>query len=184
MEEVKKITTPITSTDIENLRIGDKVLLSGKIYTARDAAHKRLVQLIEEKKELPIPLDGAVIYYVGPTPAPPGYPIGSAGPTTSYRMDKFAPLLHSCGVKATIGKGRRGKEVREALVKYKSVYLVATGGVAALIAKRIKSCKIIAYEDLGPEAIREMVVEDFPCIVANDSYGGDLFEEGVRRYKV
>jgi fumarate hydratase subunit beta len=182
--EVKKLTTPLTSTDIEDLKIGEKVLLSGKVYTARDAAHKRLVQLIEEEKELPLDLNGAVIYYVGPTPAPPGYPIGSAGPTTAYRMDKFAPLLHSYGVKATIGKGARGKEVKEALVKYKSVYFVATGGVAALIAKRIKSCKIIAYEDLGPEAIRELVVEDFPCIVANDCYGGDLFEEGVKKYKL
>ncbi|MCD5383499.1 Fe-S-containing hydro-lyase [candidate division WOR-3 bacterium] len=177
------LTPPLTNKDIESLHIGDTVLLSGVIYTARDAAHKRLMALIKEDKTLPIEIKGGVIYYVGPAPAKPGYVIGPAGPTTSYRMDPCTPILHQHGLKATIGKGNRGKEVVEALKKEKAVYLVATGGIAALIAKSIKKAKIVAYEDLGAEAIRRLEVVDFPCIVANDCYGGDLFSEGVKKYK-
>lgn len=183
MSKEIKLKTPLSDKDIEQLRIGDKVLLSGTIYTGRDAAHKRLYDLLKAGKPLPIELKGAVIYYVGPAPTKPGYAIGPAGPTTSYRMDPYTPLMHEHGLKATIGKGNRGKDVIEALKKYKAVYLSATGGVAALMAKAVKSAKIIAYEDLGAEAIRELVVQDLPCIVANDCYGGDLFEQGVKQFK-
>ncbi|MEA3431332.1 MAG: Fe-S-containing hydro-lyase [candidate division WOR-3 bacterium] len=183
MAEIK-LQTPLSDEDIEKLHIGDTILLSGVIYTARDAAHKRLVDLIKESKPLPIDIKGGVIYYVGPAPAKPGYAIGPAGPTTSYRMDPYTPILHEHGLKATIGKGNRGAEVVDALKKYKAAYLAATGGVAALIAKSIKKAEIVAYEDLGAEAIRRLEVCDFPCIVANDCYGGDLFQEGVRKYRI
>jgi len=182
MTECKKIVTPLSDEEIEKLRIGDRVLLSGKIYTARDAAHKKLVGLVKDNKPLPFDIKGQVIYYVGPAPAKPGYPIGPAGPTTSYRMDPYTPLLYANGLKATIGKGSRGQEVRDALKRYKAVYLAATGGVAALIAKSVKSCKVMAYEDLGSEAIMELKVTDFPCIVANDCFGNDLYDEGVNKY--
>ena len=183
MAEIR-LQTPLSDESIEKLHIGDKVLLSGVIYTARDAAHKRLVELINDNKPLPIDIKGQVIYYVGPAPAKPGYAIGPAGPTTSYRMDPYATILHEHGLKASIGKGNRGQEVIEALKKYKGVYLAATGGVAALIAKTIKKAEIVAYEDLGAEAIRRLEVSDFPCIVANDCYGGDLFQEGVKKYRI
>ncbi|MCK4256612.1 Fe-S-containing hydro-lyase [candidate division WOR-3 bacterium] len=183
MAEIR-LRTPLSDESIEKLHIGDKVLLSGVIYTARDAAHKRLVELIKDNKPLPIDIKGQVIYYVGPAPAKPGYAIGPAGPTTSYRMDPYATILHEHGLKASIGKGNRGQEVIEALKKYKGVYLAATGGVAALIAKTIKKAEIVAYEDLGAEAIRRLEVSDFPCIVANDCYGGDLFQEGVKKYRI
>lgn len=177
-----KLNTPLSDSDVEKLKIGDKVLLSGVIYTGRDAAHKRLFELLTKGEPLPIDLKGAVIYYVGPAPAKPGYPIGPAGPTTSYRMDPYAPLMLENGQKGMIGKGNRGEEVIEAMKKYKGVYFAATGGVAALIAKSVKSVDIVAYEDLGTEAIRRLEVEDFPCIVANDCHGGDLFEEGTKKY--
>lgn len=181
MAEVR-LKTPLSDSDIEQLKIGDKVLLSGIIYTGRDAAHKRLFELLKEGKELPIDLKGAAIYYVGPAPAKPGYALGPAGPTTSYRMDPYAPLMHQHGLKATIGKGNRSQEVREAMKKYKGVYLAATGGAAALIAKSVKSAEVVAYEDLGTEAIRKLEVEDFPCTVANDCHGGDLYEEGIKQW--
>lgn len=184
MSKTVKLTTPLTDEDVAQLNIGDTVLLSGIIYTGRDAAHKRLVDLIEEGKELPLDLKGQVIYYVGPAPAPPGKPIGSAGPTTSYRMDPYTPQLLERGLKATIGKGPRGKGVIDAMKQNKAVYLAAVGGVAALIAKSIKKAKVIAYEDLGTEAIRELEAEDFPCIVANDIYGNDLFQEGQEKYEI
>ncbi len=183
MAEIK-LQTPLSDEDIQKLHIGDKVLISGIIYTARDAAHKRLVDLIKEGKPLPIDIKGQIIYYVGPAPAKPGYAIGPAGPTTSYRMDPYTPILHENGLKASIGKGNRGQEVIEALKKYTAVYLAATGGIAALIAKTIKKAEIVAYEDLGAEAIRRLEVQDFPCIVANDCYGEDLFKEGVKKYRV
>ncbi|KUJ95473.1 MAG: fumarate hydratase subunit beta [Desulfonauticus sp.] len=170
-----RLQTPLTEEDILQLKVGDKVLLSGIIYTARDAAHKRLLEALAKGEELPFPVEGAVIYYVGPSPAPPGKVIGSAGPTTSYRMDSYAPTLHKLGVKATIGKGKRSPEVKEALQKYKAVYFGATGGAGALLSKCIKRAKIIAYEDLGPEAIRALQVEDFPLLVVNDAYGGELY---------
>jgi len=177
-----KMTTPLTNEDIEKLKIGDIVYLSGTIYTARDAAHKRLVDLINEGKELPFDLKGSVIYFVGPTPPKPGEPIGSAGPTTSYRMDSYSPILIEHGQKAMIGKGKRNEAVKEACVKHKAVYFGATGGAGALIAQRIKKAEVIAYPELGPEAIRKLEVEDFPVTVVNDSYGGDLYEEGRKKW--
>ncbi|MEF8823393.1 MAG: Fe-S-containing hydro-lyase [Desulfohalobiaceae bacterium] len=171
---------PLSDDDVSQLRIGDRVYLSGTIYTARDAAHKRMVQALDRGEEIPVPLQGAVIYYVGPTPAPPGRPIGSAGPTTSYRMDPFAPRLHSLGLKATMGKGRRSPEVKQALRDYGGVYLAATGGAGALLSQCIIGARIIAYEDLGPEAVRELTVQDFPAVVANDAHGGELYAEPQR----
>lgn len=179
-----RLETPLKESDLEKLKIGDTILLSGIIYTARDAAHKRLVELIKKGESLPFDLNGAVIYYVGPAPAKPGYPIGSAGPTTSYRMDPFAPILMDHGLKGMIGKGPRSQEVIDSMVKNKAVYFAATGGAAALIAKSVTSAKVIAYEDLGPEAIRELVVKDFPCIVANDIYGNDLYKKGVEEFRI
>ncbi|MFW5982161.1 MAG: Fe-S-containing hydro-lyase [Halanaerobiaceae bacterium] len=174
---------PLMDKDIFNLKAGDRITLSGIIYTARDAAHKRLVNLIQEGKELPIPLQGQVIYYVGPTPAKPGKVIGSAGPTTSYRMDPFAPALLQRGLKAMIGKGSRSEEVKEALREYKALYLAAVGGAAALISQSIKKSEIVAYPDLGAEAIRKLEVESFPLIVINDIYGNDLYEQGEKKYR-
>jgi len=170
-----KLTTPLKEDDIIKLRAGDIVLISGKIYTARDAAHKRLIEAINRGDELPFPIEGSVIYYVGPTPPPPNRAIGSAGPTTSYRMDPYAPTLYKLGLKASIGKGKRSEEVKKAMQEYKGVYLGATGGAGALLSQRIKEARIIAHEDLGPEAIRELIVEDFPTLVINDVYGGELY---------
>ncbi|MCL6638206.1 MAG: Fe-S-containing hydro-lyase [Firmicutes bacterium] len=178
-----KLTTPLTDEVVENLRIGQRVLLNGVIYTGRDAAHKRLVELIEQGKELPFDPKGQVIYYVGPSPAKPGMVIGSAGPTTSGRMDAYAPKLYALGLKATIGKGRRSPEVVKAMKQYKGVYLAAVGGAAALIARCIKDAKVIAYPELGPEAIYQLTVEKFPVIVVNDTLGGDLYDEGVKIYE-
>lgn len=178
-----KISTPLTDGDVEKMKVGDIVHLNGVVYTGRDAAHKRLVELLKDGKDLPIDVAGQVIYYVGPAPAKPGYAIGPAGPTTSYRMDSYAPLLIEHGLKGMIGKGNRNEEVRSAMQKHKAVYFAATGGAAALIAKCIQSSEIVAYEDLGPEAIRRLEVVDFPLIVANDCWGGDLFEVGVKQYK-
>jgi len=179
-----RLTTPLNDDDVEKLRIGQRVLISGKIYTGRDAAHKRLVDLIDQGKELPFDPKGQIIYYVGPTPAKPGKVIGSCGPTTSYRMDPYAPKLYALGLKATIGKGRRSPEVIKAMKQYKGVYLAAIGGAAALIARCIKDAKVIAYPELGPEAIHELVVEDLPVIVVNDTLGGDLYDEGIKIYGV
>ncbi len=178
-----RIETPVTDEVIANLRTGDRIFITGYLYTGRDSAHKKLIELINEGKELPIDIKGQFIYYVGPTPARPGKPIGSAGPTTSYRMDSFAPILHSLGLKGTIGKGSRGDEVKESLKKYKAVYLAAVGGAGALISQSIEESEVIAYPELGPEAIRRVKVKDFPCIVINDIYGGDLYEEGKKQYK-
>ncbi len=178
-----RIETPISDETIEKLRTGDRVFITGYLYTGRDSAHKKLIELVKEGKDLPLDIKGQFIYYVGPTPARPGKPIGSAGPTTSYRMDSFAPTLHSMGLKGTIGKGSRNEEVKEALKKYKAVYLAAVGGAGALISKSIESAEVIAYPELGPEAIRRVKVKDFPCIVINDMYGGDLYEEGKKKYQ-
>jgi fumarate hydratase subunit beta len=179
-----RIQTPVTDEVIAQLRAGDKVFITGYLLTGRDAAHKKLIDLIKEGKELPVDVKGQIIYYVGPTPARPGKPIGSAGPTTSYRMDSYAPTLHSLGLKGTIGKGSRSKEVKEALKKYKAVYLAAVGGAGALISKSIEGSEVVAYPELGPEAIIRLKVKDFPCIVINDMYGGDLYEEGKKKYRV
>lgn len=183
MSEPIRIETPLSDEDVERLRAGDRVLISGVIYTGRDAAHKRLVDLIDRGEKLPLDIEGQIIYYVGPTPARPGKPIGSAGPTSSYRMDSYSPKLMEKGLKGMIGKGMRSKEVIEAMKKYKAVYMAAVGGAAALIARRIKKSEIIVYEDLGPEAIRRLEVEDFPVIVVNDVWGNDLYVEGMRRYE-
>ncbi len=182
MSEAIRLKTPLSDADVEKLKTGDKVLLNGVIYTGRDAAHKRLFDLLQEKKPLPIDLKGQVIYYVGPAPAKPGQVIGSAGPTTSGRMDASSPRLMEMGLKGMIGKGMRKKEVVEAMKKYKAVYFAATGGAGALLAKAIKKAQVVAYEDLGPEAINRLEVEDFPVIVVNDVRGNDLYEEGMRKY--
>lgn len=183
MTEPIRITPPLTDADVERLKAGDKVLITGVLYTARDAAHKRLIELLDNGGVLPFDIKGALIYYVGPTPAKPGQVIGSAGPTTSGRMDAYTPRLLSLGLKGTIGKGLRSKEVIEAMKKYKAVYFAAVGGAAALISKRIKKSEVIAYEDLGTEAVRRLEVVDFPAIVVNDAKGGDLFKEGVEKYR-
>lgn len=184
MPQTIRLTTPFTGEDVSKLSIGDKVLITGTIYTGRDAAHKRLVELVEAGKDLPFDIKGQIIYYVGPAPAPPGKPIGSAGPTTSYRMDPYAPALMDVGLKGMIGKGPRNQKVIDSMKKNKAVYLAAIGGAAVVVAKSIKEAKVIAYDDLGTEAIRELKVEDFPCIVANDIYGNDIYKDGVEKYKV
>lgn len=173
-----KLQTPLSREAVLELRSGDSVLLDGVIYTARDAAHQRLCTMLNNGLEPPFPLEGAVIYYSGPTPPPPGHVIGAAGPTSSYRMDSFAPGLHEKGVRATIGKGPRSEEVRLALRRYEGVYLGATGGAGALLSARVKKAAVLAFPDLGPEAIYELLVQDFPLIVVNDAHGGDLFSSG------
>jgi fumarate hydratase subunit beta len=182
MAEIK-LKTPLTDKDVEKLDIGDKVFLTGVIYTGRDAAHKRLFDLIQAGKELPLDIRGQVIYYVGPAPAKPGKPIGSAGPTTSYRMDAFAPKLMELGLKGMIGKGNRSAEVVEAMKEHKAIYFGATGGAGALLARSIKKAETVAYEDLGPEAIQRLHVEDFPVVVINDTKGNDLYVEGAKKYR-
>jgi len=177
------ITSIIKEEIIEKLTVGTRVTISGVIYTARDAAHHRLIQALEKGGELPFDLKGQTLYYMGPSPARAGQVIGSAGPTTSQRMDRYTPQLLAAGVKAMIGKGNRSPEVREAIRKYKAVYLVATGGAGALLARTIKRVEVIAYEELGTEAIMRLTVENFPAIVANDIYGEDLFEQGKAKYK-
>lgn len=179
----KKIKLPITDEDIKNLKAGDSVLLTGSIITGRDAAHKRLYELIQNGEKLPVDIKGELIYYVGPAPAKPGHAVGPAGPTSSYRMDKYAPSLLDLGLKGMIGKGARNKEVVDAIVRNKGVYLVAIGGAAALIAKSIKSEEILCYEDLGTEAVRRYEVEDFPCIVAIDSNGNNVYETEPPKYR-
>ncbi len=184
MTEYIDLKTPLDNSTIEKLKAGDKVRISGILYTARDAAHKRLIEMVESCKDLPFDVKGQLLYYVGPTPAKPGQVIGSAGPTTSYRVDTYAPTLTKMGLKGTIGKGSRSKEVIDAMKEYKAVYFAAVGGAAALIAKTIKKVEIIAFEDLGPEAIRKMEVENFPAIVVNDTKGGDLYDIGREKYKI
>ncbi|MCJ7457023.1 Fe-S-containing hydro-lyase [Candidatus Bathyarchaeota archaeon] len=179
-----KLRPPLTDSDVSSLQIGDKVVIEGTIYTARDAAHKRLFELIDANKELPFPLKGQVIYYVGPTPPRPGRAMGSAGPTTSYRMDTYTPRLMELGIKATIGKGPRTPAVIEAMKKFKAVYLVAIGGTGALLGRQVMKSETIAFEDLGTEAIRRLTVRDFPAIVANDVKGRDIFTEAVAKYAV
>jgi len=180
----KKITTPLTNDVIEQMHAGDGVLITGTIYVGRDAAHKRMVAALDAGEELPFDPQGQIIYYMGPSPARPGRPIGSAGPTTSYRMDPYTRRMLEQGLKGMIGKGNRSPEVREALKKHKAVYFAATGGAAALIADSIKEAEVIAYEDLGAEALQKLRVKDFPAIVVNDMYGGDAYEEGKAKYQM
>jgi len=179
---MKRMTPPLTDGDVAGLRVGEKAELYGVIYTARDAAHKRMVEAVERGEGLPFDVRGQVIYYVGPTPEKPGMVIGSAGPTTSGRMDKYLEPLLRMGLKATIGKGYRGQKAIDAMVRYKAVYFIATGGAGALLSKRIRRSEVIAYGDLGTEAVRRLEVDAFPVIVANDIHGNDVFEEGVKRY--
>ncbi len=179
---VKRITTPLTDEVVRDLRIGDEVLISGVVYQARDAAHKRMVALIEQGEPLPFEIQGAVIYYMGPSPARPGNVIGSAGPTTSGRMDAYAPLLMEKGLKGMIGKGLRTDAVKQAMVDTTAVYFAATGGAGALLAQRITGNEVIAWPELGAEALARLQVEDFPAIVVGDCHGGDLYEVGRREY--
>ncbi|QDI90353.1 Fe-S-containing hydro-lyase [Salicibibacter halophilus] len=179
----KKITLPLTDAKVQDLKAGDRVLLSGDVYAARDAAHKRLLERMENDEELPIQLEGEVVYYVGPTPAKPGQIIGSAGPTTSGRVDKYTPALLSRGLKGMIGKGYRNEEVKTAIQKYKAVYFAAIGGSGALLSKKILSETIVAYEDLGPEAVRRLTINDFPVTVINDCYGNDWYEQAAEVYR-
>ena len=179
---MRELVTPVSDHVIETLAMGDAVHISGKIYTARDAAHKKLALMIEAGEAPPFDFSGQTVFYAGPAPAKPGWPIGSVGPTTAGRMDRYTPLLIAKGLKIMIGKGLRGEETVDAIVKYRGVYFAATGGIAALMAKCVKSARIIAFEELGTEAVWEIVVEKFPVIVAIDSRGRNLYEAGRREY--
>ena len=179
----KKLRTPLTDDVLADLKAGDEVLITGVIYTARDAAHRRILEGVERGEGIPFDLKGQIIYYVGPTPPRPGEVIGSAGPTTSYRMDPFTPKMLDLGMKAAIGKGGRSQAVRDALVKHKAVYFGAIGGAGALLSRQIRKMDVVAYEDLGPEAIRRLEVEDFPVIVVNDLHGNDLLEQGKAEWR-
>ncbi len=178
-----RIEAPITDEMVVQLRAGDRVLISGAVYVARDAAHKRMVEALRRGDAPPFDLRGQIIYYMGPSPARPGRPIGAAGPTTSGRMDSYTPVLLKAGLKGMIGKGSRSAEVRQALKQHQAVYLAVTGGAAALIAQTMRQCEVIAYADLGPEAVRLLQVSDLPAIVINDVYGGDAYEEGRAKYR-
>jgi fumarate hydratase subunit beta len=178
----KKITSPMSEDVIKGLKAGDQVLISGVVYVGRDAAHKRLVEALDRGDKLPFEVKGQTIYYMGPSPTKPGKVIGSAGPTTSGRMDAYTPRMLEAGLKAMIGKGLRSPEVKEAIKKHQAVYLASTGGAAALIAKSIIKSQVIAYEELGPEALLRLEVKDFPAVVINDCHGGDLYQEGKAKY--
>jgi fumarate hydratase subunit beta len=183
MTEPIKITPPLTDETVSQLKAGDRVLITGVIYTGRDMAHKYMVEAHKKGEKLPFDLAGQVLYYTGPTPAPPGKPIGSAGPTTSYRMDKYTPDLLELGLKGMIGKGPRGPEVKDAIRKYHAVYFAAIGGAGALISKSIKKAEVIAYPELGTEAVMRLEVLDFPAVVVNDVHGSDLYQIGVEQYR-
>lgn len=178
------IKSPLDEETVKKLNAGDQVFITGVIYTARDAAHKRLVEALDKGEKLPLDLKNQVIYYMGPSPAKPGQVIGSAGPTTSGRMDSYAPRLMASGLKGMVGKGNRSQAVKDAIQKYKAVYFAALGGAGALISKSIKKAEVIAYEDLGAEAIRRLEVENFPATVINDIHGADLYEQGKNKYQV
>ena len=181
-EEIKDVNTPLSDADVGSLKAGDRVRISGVLYTARDAAHARLLPLIEKGERLPIDVKGQIIYYTGPSPARPGSVIGSVGPTTASRMDKFTPALLALGLKGTIGKGYRGQAVKDALRQHKGVYFGAIGGAGAVLSEFVKKSEVVAYEDLGTEAIRRLEVEGFPAIVLYDSHGGDLYQDGQKTY--
>ena len=183
MADPVKISPPLTDEIVTMLKAGDRVIITGVIYTGRDMAHKFLVEGHKKGEKPPFDLKGQILYYTGPTPAPPGKPIGSAGPTTSYRMDKYTPYLIELGLKGMIGKGPRGQEVKDAIKKHKAVYFAAIGGAGALISKAIRKAEVIAYPELGAEAVMRLEVEDFPAVVVNDIYGGDLYRIGVEKYK-
>ena len=179
----RSVQLPLSDDVVETLHAGDELLLTGVMYVGRDAAHKRMIETLEAGEMLPVDLKGQVIYFMGPTPARPGKIIGSAGPTSSYRMDTYSPRLMAEGLKGMIGKGMRSREVKEAMKQYKAVYLGAIGGAGALISRCIRKVEVVAYDDLGAEALRRIIVQDFPVMVVNDIYGGDLYEEGRSRYR-
>jgi fumarate hydratase subunit beta len=181
-EEVKDVRTPLSNADVQSLKAGDRVRISGVIYTARDAAHARLLPLIEKGERLPIDVAGQIIYYTGPSPARPGTVIGSVGPTTASRMDKFTPALLALGLKGTIGKGYRGQPVKDALRQHTGVYFGSIGGAGAVLSEFVKKAEVVAYEDLGTEAIRRLEVDGFPAIVLYDCHGGDLYQDGQNVY--
>lgn len=181
---VKKVKLPLTDDTLKDLEAGDDVLLNGVIYVARDAAHKRMVEAMDRGQDLPFDVRGQTVYFMGPSPAKPGQVIGSAGPTTSGRMDSYSPRLIAAGLKGMIGKGNRSQAVKDAMKKHRAVYFAAIGGAGALISKSIKKAEVIAYDELGAEAVRRLEVEDFPVTVINDIYGGDLYQEGKARYRV
>ncbi len=180
MSEIKRLNTPLSDEDVKSLKAGDEVAISGVMYTARDMAHKRLCELIDAGKKLPVDIAGQVIYFVGPTPAKAGQVIGAAGPTTSSRMDAFSPKLIAAGLKGMMGKGYRGEEVRAALAKYGAVHFSTIGGAGALLSKHIVSAEVVAYEELGSEAIRRLEVSDFPAIIAYDAHGSSVYEQGTK----
>jgi len=180
---IKQICAPLTDDVIATLRVGDEVEISGEIYVARDAAHKRFNAALDKGEPLPFDLRGQILYYMGPTPAPAGRPIGSAGPTTAGRIDVYTPRLLALGLRGMIGKGNRSPAVREAMQKYRAVYFVAIGGAGALLSQYIQSSEVVAYEELGAEAVRKLRVENFPVVVGNDIYGGDIFEMGKQQYQ-
>lgn len=182
MEERIEFTTPLSDEDIESLKSGDMIFLSGVVYTGRDAAHKRMVEQLEKGEDMPFDFEGATIYYAGPCPPKPGEPIGSVGPTTSVRMDRYSPALMERGLKVMIGKGLRSQEVVDSIVKHNGVYFAAIGGAAALMGKCVKSAEVIAFEELGPEAIRKLVVEKLPVVVAIDSKGNNMYEAGREKF--
>ena len=179
---IKEVMTPLSDADVGSLKAGDRVRLSGVLYTARDAAHGRLLPLIEKGEPLPIDVKGAIIYYTGPTPAQPGDVAGAIGPTTASRMDKFTPALLAIGLKGTIGKGYRGQPVKDALKQHRAVYFGSIGGAGAVLSEFVKKAEVVAYQDLGTEAIRRLEVEGFPAIVLYDSHGGDLYQDGQKVY--
>ncbi|PKM90189.1 MAG: fumarate hydratase [Firmicutes bacterium HGW-Firmicutes-12] len=184
MAEIKRITAPLTAEIVSKLKAGDMIEITGVIYTARDAAHKRMVQAYQEGQPLPIAIQGQIIYYVGPCPAKRGQVIGSCGPTTSFRMDAYTPTLLELGLKGMIGKGTRSQDVIECIKKNEAIYFAAIGGAGATIARSVKKAKVVAYPDLGPEAIYRLEVEGFPCIVAIDSHGDNLYQSGSERYRL
>ncbi len=184
MAQAKQVTAPLTDEAVKSLKCGDMVNISGIIYTGRDAAHKIMVETLDAGEQLPVDWDGQVIYYAGPTPAKPGKVIGSCGPTTSGRMDAYSPRMMEQGLKGMIGKGPRSKEVVDAMKEHGVVYFAAIGGAAALIADSVKECEVIAYDDLGPEAVRRLRVENYPCIVVIDAQGNNLYEQGPAQYKM
>jgi len=181
--EASSVQLPLNDEIVKSLKAGDKVLLSGDVYTSRDAAHKRMIETLDIGSSLPISIKGETFYYVGPTPAKPGEVIGSAGPTTSGRVDKYAPKLLSLGLKGMIGKGYRNNEVKKSIIDNTAVYFAATGGTGALLSKSIIAEEIVAYEDLGTEAIRKLTLENFPVVVINDCYGNDLYEDEMKKYR-
>ncbi len=183
MTEPIALHPPLTDDVVMKLKAGDRVLITGVIYTGRDMAHKYMVEGHQKGEKLPFDPKGQILYYTGPTPAPPGRPIGSAGPTTSYRMDKYTPYLLELGLKGMIGKGPRGQEVKDAIKKYKAIYFAAIGGAGALISKSIRKAELIAFPELGTEAVMRLEVEDFPAVVVNDVHGADLYQMGVEKYK-